>query len=69
MFSGELTSLRQIARSHAVDANAEVVRQCSRKKLFCDGLSPCGSCSGGGRGHVCLRYVDSNDARRTPCEF
>ena len=68
MFSGELTSMRQIARLYALDTNAEAIGQCSRKKLFCDGLSPCGSCSSRGRGHACLRYVDSNDARRTSCE-
>jgi hypothetical protein len=44
------------------------IGQCSRKKLFCDGLSPCGSCSGMGKEHACLRYIDSNDDRRTPCE-
>lgn len=38
--------------------------QCSRKKLFCDGLSPCGSCSGGGKRHACSHNLSHGNAAR-----
>lgn len=38
--------------------------QCSRKKLFCDGLSPCGSCSGGGKRHTCSHNLSHGNAAR-----
>jgi len=41
--------------------------QCSRKKLFCDGLSPCGSCSGRGKRHACLRDGDRDGNDRRGC--
>ena len=44
--------------------------QCSRKKLFCDGLSPCGSCAGSGKRHACFRDLDhSSESRRSHCEL
>ena len=70
MFTGELTVLREVIRSCPVDTNDESVGQCSREKLFCDGLSPCGSCSGKGKRHTCLRDLDHHDNdRRVPCEL
>lgn len=50
--------------SFFLDTADDASEQCSRKKLFCDGRSPCGSCSGNGKGHACSRNLSySNDAR------
>jgi hypothetical protein len=40
----------------------DVSEQCSRKKLFCDGLSPCGSCSGRDKGHACSNVLATSTA-------
>lgn len=48
------------------DIADEAFEQCSRKKLFCDGLSPCGSCNGGGKRHSCSHNLSyANDVRTT----
>lgn len=48
------------------DIAYDVLEQCSRKKLFCDGRSPCGSCSGQGKGHACSNdFSYANDVLTT----
>ena len=74
MFSGEHTFIVMRGQKYfvscPVNAADDGFGQCSRKKLFCDGLSPCESCSGRGERNACLRGVDrNNEDRRAHCEL
>ena len=65
MYPGELVPLRVVRPVFEVaDSAKSTFEQCSRKKLFCDGLTPCGSCSGRDKSHACSHNArNGNDAR------
>ena len=48
-----------------MDISDDAYEQCSRKKLFCDGMSPCGSCSSGVRRHACSNIPPTATAKAT----
>jgi hypothetical protein len=50
--------------SHITNTADDGSKQCSRKKLFCDGLSPCGSCSGGEKRHSCSNSLSHGNGAR-----
>lgn len=49
---------------HVTNTADDGSKQCSRKKLFCDGLSPCGSCSGGEKRHPCSNNLSHGNRAR-----
>lgn len=53
-----------LSNSHITNTADNGSKQCSRKKLFCDGLSPCGSCSGGEKRHSCSNSVSHGNGAR-----